>query len=90
MKKIISLENLVNDPGCLSEYDPNAMTIEVARKYIHNFLTVNLETEFVNTKDALDRILGETIISKINGLLLYSSSKLSNLKASCPLSSPII
>jgi molybdopterin molybdotransferase len=66
MKKIISLDNLVNDPGCLSEYDPNAMTIEVARKYIHNFLKVNLETEFVNTEDALDRILGETIISKIN------------------------
>ena len=66
MKKTISLENLVNDPSCLSEYDPNAMTIEVARKYIHNFLKVNLETEFVNTEDALDRILGETIISKIN------------------------
>ncbi|MDC6476726.1 molybdopterin molybdotransferase MoeA [Methylophilaceae bacterium] len=66
MKKIISLENLVNDPGCLSEYDPNAMTIEDARKYIHNFLKVNLETEFVNTEDALDRILGETIISKIS------------------------
>ncbi len=66
MKKTISLENLVNDPGCLSEYDPNSMTIEDARKYIHNFLTVNLKTEYVNTEDALDRILGETIISKIN------------------------
>ena len=66
MKKTISLENLVNDPGCLSEYDPNSMTIEVASKYIHNFLTVNLKTEYVNTEDALDRILGETIISKIN------------------------
>ena len=56
----------VNDPGWLSEYDPNAMTIEVARKYIHDFLTVNLVTEYVNTEDALDRILGETLISKIN------------------------
>jgi molybdopterin molybdotransferase len=66
MKKMISLENLVNDPGCLSEYDPNAMTIEVARKYIHNFLKANSKTEYVNTEDALNRILGETIISKIN------------------------
>ena len=66
MKKTISLENLINDPGCLSEYDPNSMTIEVARKYIHDFLTVNLGTEYVNTEDALDRILGETLISKIN------------------------
>ena len=66
MKKTISLENLVNDQGCLSEYDHNAMTIEVARKYIHDFLTVNLGTEYVNTEDALDRILGETLISKIN------------------------
>jgi len=66
MKKTISLENLVNDPGCLSEYDPNAMKIEVARKYIHNFLKANTKTEYVNTEDALNRILGETIISKIN------------------------
>ena len=66
MKKTISLENLVNDPCCLSEYDPNAMTIEVARKYIHDFLTVSLGAEYVNTEDALDRILGETLISKIN------------------------
>ncbi len=66
MKKTISLESLVNDPGCLSEYDPNAMTIEVARKYIHNFLKANLKTEYVNTENALNRILGQTIISKIN------------------------
>ena len=66
MKKKISLENLVNDPGCLSEYDPNAMTIEVARKYIHNFLKTNSKTEYVNTEDALNRILGEPIVSKIN------------------------
>lgn len=66
MKKTISLENLVNDPGCLSEYDPNAMTIEVAKKYIRNFLKANSKTEYVNTEDALNRILGETIISKIN------------------------
>ena len=66
MKKTISLENLVDDPGCLSEYDPNAMTIEVARKYIRNFLKAKSKTEYVNTEDALNRILGETIISKIN------------------------
>ena len=35
MKKIISLESLANDPGCLSEYDPNAMTIEVKRENIY-------------------------------------------------------
>ena len=66
MKKTISLENLVDNPGCLSEYDPNAMTIEVARKYIRNFLKAKSKTEYVNTEDALNRILGETIISKIN------------------------
>ena len=66
MKKTISLENLVDDPGCLSEYDPNAMTIEVARKYIRNFLKAKSKTEYVNTEDALNRILGETIVSKIN------------------------
>ena len=66
MKKTITLENLVNDPGCLSEYDPNAMTLDIARKYIHKFLEINLKTEYVKTEDALNRILSETIISKIN------------------------
>ena len=65
MKKTITLENLVNDPGCLSEYDPNAMTIDIARKYIHKFLEINLKTEYVKTEDALNRILSETIISKL-------------------------
>ena len=88
MKKIISLDNLVNDPGCLSEYDPNAMTIEVARKYIHNFLTVNLETEFVNTEDALDRILGETIISKIN-VPNYNNSAMVNFARQKTSTNPI-
>ena len=66
MKKIISLESLAKDPGCLSEYDPNAMTIDKARKYIRQFLKVSLKTEYVKTEDALDRILAETLISKIN------------------------
>ena len=65
-EKKITLENLVNDPGSLSEYDPNAMSIDKAREYIHKFLEVNLKTEYVNTEDALNRVLAETIISKIN------------------------
>ena len=65
-EKKITLENLVNAPGSLSEYDPNAMSIDKAREYIHKFLEVNLKTEYVNTEDALNRVLAETIISKIN------------------------
>ena len=82
MKKTISLENLVNDPGCLSEYDPNAMKIEVARKYIHNFLKANTKTEYVNTEDALNRILGETIISKIN-VPNYNNSAMDGFAFNC-------
>ena len=66
MKEKITLRNLVNDPGCLSEYDPNAMTIEVARKYIHNFLKVNLETEFVKIRESLGKVLSEDIYSPID------------------------
>ena len=42
------------------------MSIDKAREYIHKFLEVNLKTEYVNTEDALNRVLAETIISKIN------------------------
>lgn len=66
MKKTISLENLAKDPGCLSEYDPNAMTIDKAGDFISKFLDVRLKTEHVNTEDALNRILADDLISKIN------------------------
>lgn len=66
MKKTISLENLAKDPGCLSEYDPNAMTIDKAGDFINKFLDIRLKTEHVNTEDALNRILADDLISKIN------------------------
>ena len=66
MKKTISLENLAKDPGCLSEYDPNAMTIDKASDFISKFLDVRLKTEYINTEDALNRILADDLISKIN------------------------
>ena len=66
MKKTISLENLAKDPGCLSEYDPNAMTIDKAGDFISKFLDVRLKIEHVNTEDALNRILADDLISKIN------------------------
>ena len=39
MTKDITLAELANDPGCLSEYDPNAMDFYSAQKWIAQFLT---------------------------------------------------
>ena len=39
MAKKITLKDLSNEPGSLSEYDPNAMQIESAKKLIIPFKT---------------------------------------------------
>ena len=41
MSKKITLTDLSNEPGCLAEYDPNAMQIESAKKTNQFFYKTN-------------------------------------------------
>ena len=66
MSKKITLTDLARDPGCLAEYDPNAMGYHDAQKWIHQFISPIKETEIIPIKDSLGRILSEDIYSPID------------------------
>lgn len=60
------LQQLASNPSCADDYDPNAMSVAQARQYIQQFLSPVQETETVEIKQALGRILAAPITSTIN------------------------
>ena len=66
MAKKSTLKDLSNEPGCLAEYDPNAMQIESAKKLISTFLKPIKDNESVNLMDSLNRVLAIDLVSPIN------------------------
>ena len=66
MTKKITLKVLSNEPGCLGEYDPNAMQIESAKKLISSFIKPIKETESIKLIDSLNRVLALNLVSPIN------------------------
>ena len=66
MAKKITLKDLSNEPGCLAEYDPNAMQIESAIKLISSFIKPIKESESIKLIDSLNRVLAVDLISPIN------------------------
>ena len=66
MTKKITLKDLSNEPGCLAEYDPNAMQIESAKKLISSFIKPIKETESIKLIDSLNRVLALNLVSPIN------------------------
>ena len=66
MTKKITLKDLSNEPGCLAEYDPNAMEIESAKKLISSFIKPIKETESIQLIDSLNRVLAVNLVSPIN------------------------
>ena len=66
MTKKITLKDLSNEPGCLAEYDPNAMQFESAKKLLHTFLKPIKEAESIKLIDSLNRVLAVDLVSPIN------------------------
>jgi molybdopterin molybdotransferase len=66
MAKKITLKDLSNEPGCLAEYDPNAMQIESAKKLINSFIKPIKEAEYTKLIDSLNRVLAVDLVSPIN------------------------
>jgi molybdopterin molybdotransferase len=62
----ITLPKLASNPSCMDDYDPNAMSVQQARKYIQQFLTPVTETETVSIREGLGRILAQDVISPGN------------------------
>ncbi len=61
-----SLPELVNNPSCMDDYDPNAMSATQARQFIQQFLTPVTETETVLIRDSLGCILAQDVTSPNN------------------------
>jgi molybdopterin molybdotransferase len=61
-----SLSDLIHNPSCLDDYDPNSMPVAQARKYIREFLEPVTTVEVLPIRSTLGRVLAEDILSPCN------------------------
>jgi molybdopterin molybdotransferase len=61
-----SLKNLVSNPSCMDDYDPNAMPVAKAREFIQQFLNPVSVFETLALAESLGRVLAEDITSPSN------------------------
>ena len=66
MTEKITLRKLAKDPGCLAEYDPNAMEYQDAIKWIRQFIEPVKETQIIPIRESLGKVLSEDIYSPID------------------------
>jgi len=59
----VSLSDIIS---CISDYDPDAMTVPQAQKIINDFITPIAAVEQVAIRSALERVLAKDIISAID------------------------
>lgn len=62
----LTLDQLIANPSCMDDYDPNSMPVEKARQFIKQFLEPVTATETVNLHASLGRILASDILSPAN------------------------
>ena len=61
-----SLSQIVADPSCMDDYDPNSMPVNKARQFIKQFLSPVVETETLAIRESLGRVLAKNILSPAN------------------------
>ena len=66
MAKPTTISQLIADPSCMDDYDPNAMSVAQARQFIQQFLSPVTETETLPVMQSLGRVLATDIISPSN------------------------
>ncbi len=66
MNTKLSLSQLANDPSCMDDYDPNAMSVNQAREFIQQFLSPLSTSEKLGVMKCLGRVLATNIISPHN------------------------
>ena len=66
MKKNVSITDLISKSNLEHDYDPNAMSVEKAKTWIANFLSPVDQKETIHIKDALHRIVAESVIAAIH------------------------
>lgn len=60
------LANMVADPSCMDDYDPDAMSVDQARTFIAKFLAPVIDTETLPIRECLGRIIAADILSPAN------------------------
>jgi molybdopterin molybdotransferase len=66
MTKPTTISQLVANPSCMDDYDPNAMSVAQARQFINKYLSPLIETETLPIRESLGRILAKNIIAPSN------------------------
>ena len=66
MTKSSSLSQIVLNPSCMDDYDPNSMPVAKARQFIKQFLNPVQETETLPLRDSLGRVLAADVLSPAN------------------------
>ena len=61
-----ALSDIVLDPSCMDDYDPNSMPVDKARAFIRQFLSPVNAVEIVSLRDTLGRVLAADILSPCN------------------------
>jgi molybdopterin molybdotransferase len=61
-----TLKQIATDPGCMDDYDPNAMPVSQARRFIQHFLSPVNEIGTLPLMQSLGQVLATDIISPCN------------------------
>jgi molybdopterin molybdotransferase len=61
-----TLSELIKNPSCMDDYDPNAMSVSQAKAFIQQFLSPVEATETITIRESLGRVLSKDIISPCN------------------------
>lgn len=77
-----TLDQIANNPSCMEDYDPNAMSVSQARLFIQQFLNPLIETETLPLHQTLGRVLAAAIISPCN-VPNYDNSAMDGIAFKC-------
>lgn len=61
-----SLSEIISNPSCMDDYDPNSMPVGKARQFIKQFLSPVIATEVLSIRESLGRVLAADILSPAN------------------------
>ncbi|MGZ8271423.1 MAG: molybdopterin molybdenumtransferase MoeA, partial [Methylophilus sp.] len=61
-----TLSELIKNPSCMDDYDPNAMSVSQAKAFIQQFLSPVETTEIITIRESLGRVLSKDSISPCN------------------------
>lgn len=61
-----SLTELMTNPSCMEDYDPNAMSVTQAKRFIQQYLHTVSGHEVLSIHDSLGRVIASEIVSPCN------------------------